>query len=540
MELKTKFAVFLLLVALLLSGAVATGLDLYRDRTIQQERVRINETATMTANEIDDDIRNSRARLASAAISAESLSAVDLTAMLTGREIIGAQVVATNGTVVASRGRTALLENESFADRNSTGMETVRTGQTYVSEPVWLAVQDHYAAVIAAPIIVGGNVTGALATTAQIDGRALFERGVGDSIRVQVYLHESGRQVPNSTARADGLPRWIVGQATVDSTGWTVTVRRSTAPLRQQLRRLAALQGLGLLVVLVPLGGFALWEYYQNIRQIDRLQDAFRALRDGDYDYSLSLTTNDEWRQISAGYEHATTELAARERSLRDREQRLEVLGRVLRHNLRNDITVLNGKAQGIQRRTDDTEIHRLADDVLDIGWDLIGLSDQARQVEHALEVAGDDPVTHDLSELAVAIVEDITVGYDTVAVRTDVPETARIRSVPSLSTAIYNVVENACEYNDADEPVVDVSVVADGDTTSLVVADNGPGIPEPERAVIEAGEETDLEHGSGLGLWLVKWLVEKSDGEVDITDRDPRGTVVTLTFRTEPDDAGE
>lgn len=50
-------------------------------------------------------------------------------------------------------------------------------------------------------------------------------------------------------------------------------------------------------------------------------------------------------------------------------------------------------------------------------------------------------------------------------------------------------------------------------------VADKGPGIGPDERAVILSGEETPLQHGSGVGLWLVKWVVRNVGGTLSFGD---------------------
>jgi K+-sensing histidine kinase KdpD len=53
---------------------------------------------------------------------------------------------------------------------------------------------------------------------------------------------------------------------------------------------------------------------------------------------------------------------------------------------------------------------------------------------------------------------------------------------------------------------------------------------------VLQRGRETSLEHASGLGLWLVHWIVTESGGSVSFEEREPRGSVVELTLpRTEP-----
>jgi sensor histidine kinase regulating citrate/malate metabolism len=73
------------------------------------------------------------------------------------------------------------------------------------------------------------------------------------------------------------------------------------------------------------------------------------------------------------------------------------------------------------------------------------------------------------------------------------------------------------------------VTVERDGDAYELRVADEGPGFGEIDRAALARGEETQLEHSSGLGLWLVRWTVTSSGGTLSIEEREPRGTVVTV-----------
>jgi signal transduction histidine kinase len=77
------------------------------------------------------------------------------------------------------------------------------------------------------------------------------------------------------------------------------------------------------------------------------------------------------------------------------------------------------------------------------------------------------------------------------------------------------------------------VSVVIDSgpERVRIRVEDDGPGIPEAEREAIRTRAETDLDHASGLGLWLVEWTASLSPGRVSFEENEPRGSVVTLSF---------
>ena len=66
-----------------------------------------------------------------------------------------------------------------------------------------------------------------------------------------------------------------------------------------------------------------------------------------------------------------------------------------------------------------------------------------------------------------------------------------------------------------------------------MVVEDDGPGIPDHEVAAIESGRETALEHGSGLGLWVIEWSASVLGATVTYANRTPRGTRVTIRLPT-------
>nr|WP_231751670.1 ATP-binding protein [Halogeometricum sp. CBA1124] len=85
---------------------------------------------------------------------------------------------------------------------------------------------------------------------------------------------------------------------------------------------------------------------------------------------------------------------------------------------------------------------------------------------------------------------------------------------------------------------MVSVGVRTAEDHVVLRVADDGPGIPESERAVFESGTETPLRHSEGLGLWVVEWAVTEAGGRLDLRDR-AVGTVVSVALpRVEPSPA--
>ncbi|WP_439026972.1 histidine kinase N-terminal 7TM domain-containing protein [Haloarchaeobius sp. DT45] len=200
------------------------------------------------------------------------------------------------------------------------------------------------------------------------------------------------------------------------------------------------------------------------------------------------------------------------------RKQRLTVLNRVLRHNLRNDLTVVQGYLQGAADLVDDDEVLWMLSTAEDETRGLIELGEKARTIEQTMggDVTGRDPVA--MADLLADVGDRLEAAVDGGRVTVAVPDAFQLETNRELVEVVFaNLAENGLEHDHGDDPHVTVTLVAveDDGTAVFAVADEGPGIPEHERQVIDAGEETALAHGSGLGLWLVNWGVSALGGSV-------------------------
>ena len=213
------------------------------------------------------------------------------------------------------------------------------------------------------------------------------------------------------------------------------------------------------------------------------------------------------------------------------REQRLAVLNRTLRHNLRNDASSIVANAELIG---DGGDPEQCADRIVDATRELVDAAERAREIDRI----GGEQTTVALDEVSEAAVSAVAADYPAVSFTTAVPDVQLVIDRDAVAVALQNVVENAAEHNDSREPFVVVSAEETGDRVELAVADNGPGLPEHERAVLDAGEEDQLSHASGLGLWTAQWGVTAAGGRLRFSENDPRGTVVTLSLPTGTDSA--
>ncbi|WP_299262201.1 PAS domain S-box protein [Halorientalis sp.] len=212
------------------------------------------------------------------------------------------------------------------------------------------------------------------------------------------------------------------------------------------------------------------------------------------------------------------------------REQALSVFNRVLRHNIRNDMNVIIGRASMIEDSlTSGDERAHLAR-ILDTARGLTELGEKARTFGQ-LDVRDPDADSVQVGSLLDRVNESLSGEHPdaTITVRGDADTVAAVE--PTLDVAIRELLENAIKHATNAEPTVEVDVESDGDTVTVRIADEGPGLPDQDRAVLEGSSETPLDHGSGLGLWLANWAVTAAGGSISVPEAGPDGSVVAMSL---------
>ena len=203
-------------------------------------------------------------------------------------------------------------------------------------------------------------------------------------------------------------------------------------------------------------------------------------------------------------------------------EKLFEVLNRVLRHNLRNDMGIISGHGALLEERErgDAAEFGKTIKRKSD---GLIELSEKARKLEQAARREA-EPTRVDPDSLLTSVIESYRDDYPETTFDVSVETDRDIYAGGDIEDAVSELIENAVKHNAATEPRVTVSVREEGESLLLTVEDTGPGIDEMEANVISKGKETALEHGSGLGLWLVNWIVTRYGGSFQIEESDDGG----------------
>lgn len=213
------------------------------------------------------------------------------------------------------------------------------------------------------------------------------------------------------------------------------------------------------------------------------------------------------------------------------REQQNQVLNRILRHNLRNQLNVVSGHTELIESRAaGDESIEQHINTIRQTVTNLLDVGQKADQSTTVLE----DPIPRQPQAVCSIVQRQASTlesDHPDVSITVDTPS-KEISVRAKIERVVEEVLENAVEHNHRSKPRIDIAVEPlHGDRVRIAIDDDGPGVPEDEREVIEEGEETPLYHGSGLGLWIVHWAVTLAGGDVHIDTASGGGTRIEMTF---------
>jgi PAS domain S-box-containing protein len=277
----------------------------------------------------------------------------------------------------------------------------------------------------------------------------------------------------------------------------------------------------------------------------------------------------------------------------KQREQQLTVLYRILRHNLRNDLNVVEGFSKQLRdaitrlepspalagqevdvldnvldqdagpsaasdlptaelrdvleavSRTPFDELREYADRLEDSTTELMSLGEKAHRLQGLITEQSGTGAPSRLEPAVEAALDTIHREHPDASVDRQSIETAAIDGgTEQLTVLLEELIENAVEHGTDGGSPVEIRTTAREDAVVLEVVDRGPGIPEHEREVIREGDEDALLHGSGIGLWIANWIATHLGGTLTIGDNDPSGTVARVLLpradRTEVAAMGE
>lgn len=242
---------------------------------------------------------------------------------------------------------------------------------------------------------------------------------------------------------------------------------------------------------------------------------------------SITALRNDEGMRV--GSVGVLRDIRKRKRREQDLTLLKQLLTRVFRHNIRNELMVVQSFIEAIDDHIDeDTEnLHTTVEEAVD---SLLRYSEKAREIEQVMESpeSVELSLTRDLQQAVDAVQQ----AHPDAKLEVSRLSSASVKAHPKITVAIEELLDNAIRHTPGGRvPHVEIWMDEQDDIVTLFIQDNAGGFDSPEIAVLRNGTESDLEHSSGVGLWLVRWIVDYSNAEL-IVHQTRDGSLMGIQFR--------
>lgn len=198
----------------------------------------------------------------------------------------------------------------------------------------------------------------------------------------------------------------------------------------------------------------------------------------------------------------------------------INVIQRVLRHNMRNDLNIIKGYSNVIKEKTDDDELNKYITNIIENLDNFEKISNQTKQVKKIIDKDyNKDKQDILINDVVSDVISDVISEYNNATVGINFQENIHVKSCCCLKYVFKQLIENGIKYNDSKEPTVMIQGhKSKNGMIHITISDNGVGIPELEKKIITDDKKINqLEHSSGLGLWVTKWVVQSNQGYMNI-----------------------
>ncbi len=229
-------------------------------------------------------------------------------------------------------------------------------------------------------------------------------------------------------------------------------------------------------------------------------------------------------------------ELSAVKLARGEREQAWREMAKQVAHEIKNPLTPMRLTVQSFQRKFDPRDPN-IEKKVAEYSKILIQQIDTMSSIASAFSNFAEMPAQHNetlnvvkIVKLALDIFNEDYIHF----ISNDENIIAKLDRV-QLIRVVTNLVKNAIQaVPEVASPRILVSVCTDADFVQISVADNGIGIPDDFKDKIFEPKFTTKTSGMGLGLGMVKNIVETYNGRIDFTSQPGKGTVFTVKFPKE------
>lgn len=289
-----------------------------------------------------------------------------------------------------------------------------------------------------------------------------------------------------------------------------------------------------------------IWIYRSVMGPVGKMREATKSIKEGNLDFELPVETDDELGQLCGDLEDMRKRLknTAEEKLKFDKENK-ELISNIS-HDLKTPVTTIKGYAEGIMDGVADTPdkvakyvrtIYNKASemDVLINELTLYSKIDTNR-IPYNFTILSVNDYFNDCSEdLSLDLeAKNVEFGYFNYVE----PKVKVIADPEQIKRVVHNIVNNSVKYMDKDKPKINLRVKDVGDFVQVEIEDNGKGIASKDLPnVFERFYRTDASRnsskgGSGIGLSIVKKIIEEHGGKIWATSREHTGTTMYFVLR--------
>ncbi len=219
------------------------------------------------------------------------------------------------------------------------------------------------------------------------------------------------------------------------------------------------------------------------------------------------------------------TELKKIEKKLKDMNKQLKFMNRLLRHDISNNITAIIGFLEAYRETGKEIYLDKI-ESIIDSCIELIS---NVRDIENALK---EELKIIDIKYILERSLENIKNKNVNVSLKIKCDD-MKVKADNLVYSVFDNILKNAIQHNPEKNKIINVEVTCDEKFVIVKIADNGQGIPDKfKKYIFDKGFKYGKNGRTGMGLYIVKLLMDKYGGEVEVKDNKPKGSIFVLKFR--------
>jgi signal transduction histidine kinase len=302
------------------------------------------------------------------------------------------------------------------------------------------------------------------------------------------------------------------------------------------------------IVVILIFTVFAMimWIYTGIHTPLQKLSEATHRIKEGDFDFEMDVKGNDEISAVCRDFDEMRQRLKDLDEEKKTFDRQSKELISNISHDLKTPITAVKGYVEGIMDGVADTPekmdryirtIYIKANDMDRLINELTFYSkiDTNKIPYHFNKIDVTEYFDDCAEEVGLEMRErNIVFSY----INTVEPGTLIIADAEQLKRVVNNIIGNSVKYMDKEKKYVQIRVMDVGDFIQVDLEDNGKGIPNKEIAsIFDRFYRTDLSRnsaqgGSGIGLSIVKKIIEDHGGRIWASSRVGEGTIMHFEIR--------